>query len=164
MSQQPDAMDGGGTSETQELARQASVELTMLLGTEQSLRVALQWMTRERGNRHKLATLRFHTWSFERQLARMRVLEDYGGYMHAVTDSAPHLATDVTTLHDERAALHRTLERIILDLEYVSKDDAELFERICANLTQLLDALHEHGQKESTLLQHAVTQEEGGSG
>ncbi len=48
-------------TESQEIARQAEVELAILLGIEQSLRIAFQSMTRGRGNSHKLATLRFHT-------------------------------------------------------------------------------------------------------
>lgn len=69
-------------AELHEVAKQAEVELTILLAIEQSLRVALQWMTRGHGNSHMLSTLRFASRSFERHLTRTRVLEDFGGYMH----------------------------------------------------------------------------------
>ena len=44
-------------AELHEVAKQAEVELTILLAIEQSLRVALQWMTRGRGNSHKLSRM-----------------------------------------------------------------------------------------------------------
>jgi hypothetical protein len=158
---EPTAYDA---AEAQEIARQAEVELAILLGIEESLRIALQWMTRGRGNSHKLSTLRFQTWSFERHLARIQVLADHGGYMHLITDAHPHLAGEVGALRNDREELHSKLERIIVRLERVSRDDAGEFGQICADLERFLDDLRMHGQKESELLQHSFTQEEGGSG
>ncbi|MHC4091903.1 MAG: hypothetical protein ACYSUQ_06715 [Planctomycetota bacterium] len=152
------------TTAAQEIARQAEVELAILLGIEQSLRIALQWMTRGRGNSHKLSTLRFHTWSFERHLTRIQILADHGGYMHLITDANPHLAGEVGALENERAELHANLQRLIVRLDHVSRDDAGGFGQICADLERFLDDLRTHGQKESELLQHSVTQGEGGSG
>jgi len=151
-------------TEAQQVARQADVELAILLGMEQSLRMALQWMTRDRGNSHKLSTLRFHTWSFERHLSRIRVLADHGGYMHLIADANPHLAGEVGALRNKHAELHVDLERIILRLDHISRDDARGFGLICANLERFLDDLRRLGQNEAELLQHSFTQEEGGSG
>ena len=151
-------------AEAQEIARQAEVEIAILLGIEQSLRIALQWMTRGRGNSHKLSTLRFHTWGFERHLTRIQVLSDHGGYMHLVTEANPHLAGEVETLRNGREELHSNLERIIVRLERVSRDDADEFGKICAELERLLDNLRAHGEKERELLQHSFIQEEGGTG
>jgi len=151
-------------AEAQEIARQADVELAIFLGIEQSLRIPLQWMTRGRGNSHKLSTLRFHTWSFERHLTRIQVLADHGGYMHLITDANPHLAGVVETLKKEREELHSHLQRIIVLLDHISHDDAGGFGKICADLERFLDDLRTHGQKERELLQHSFTQEEGGSG
>ena len=150
-------------AEAQEIARQADVELAILLGIEQSLRIALQWMTRGRGNSHKLSTLRFHTWSFERHLTRIQVLADHGGYMHLITDAHPHLAGEVEALRNEREELHSDLGRIILRLDHVSTDDAAGFGKTCADLERFLDDLRAHGEKERELLQHSFTQEEGES-
>lgn len=152
------------TTEAQEIARQADVELAILLGIEQSLRIALQWMTRDRGNNHKLSTLRFTARSFERHLTRTRVLADHGGYMHSITDANPHLASKVRALKDVRGKLQANFERIILRLEYVSPDDAAAFGEVCAELECYLEQLRTHGEKERELLQHSFTQEEGGSG
>jgi hypothetical protein len=151
-------------AESQEIAEQAEVELAILLGIEQSLRIALQWMTRGRGNSHKLSTLRFHTWSFERHLTRIQVLADHGGYLHIITDADPHSADEVRALRNERADLHANLERIIVRLDHVSRDDAAGFRQICADLERFLDDLRAHGEKERELLQQSFTQEEGGSG
>jgi len=153
---------GSNVIAAREIAEQAEVELRILLGIEQSLRIALQWMTRERGNHHKLSTLRFAARSFERHLTRTRVLADHGGYMHSITDANPHLAREVTAGWDAREGLQANLERIILQLEYVSPDDATAVQKACAELECYLDQLKIHGQKERELLQHSFTQEEGG--
>jgi hypothetical protein len=152
------------STEAREIARQAEVELAILLGVEQSLRTALQLMTRDRANSRKLSTLRFVARSFERHLTRTRVLADYGGYMHSITDANPHLASQVRALRDVREDLQANFERMILRLEYVSPDDTAAFGRICADLDRYLDDLEAHGQKEMELLQSSFAQEEGGSG
>jgi len=150
--------------ESREIAKQAEVELAILLGLERSLRIVLQWMTRDRGNSHKLATLRFAARSFERHLTRVRVLADHGGYMHLITDTTPHLASEAGALRNEREELQAGFERIIVRLEYVSPDDTVAFNQVCADLNRYLEDLKAHGQKEMQLLQHSFAQEEGGSG
>ena len=151
-------------TEAREIARQANVELAILLGIEQSLRLALQWMTRDRGNSHKLSTLRFAARSFERHLTRTRVLADHGGYMHSITDANPHLASKVRALKDVREELQANFERIILRLEYVSPDDTAAFGEVCAELERYLEDLRAHSQKEMELVQNFLVQEEGGGG
>jgi hypothetical protein len=151
-------------TEAQEIVRQAEVELAILLVIEQSLRLALQWTTRDRANSHKLSTLRFVARSFERHLTRTRVLADHGGYMHLITDANPHLASEVRALRDAREELQANFEGIILRLEYVSPDDAAAFGEVCAQLECYLEQLETHGQKEMELLQHSFVQEEGGEG
>jgi len=150
--------------EAREIARQAEVELVILLGIEESLRIALQLMTRDRANSRKLSTLRFAARSFERHLTRTRVLADHGGYMHWITDANPHLASQVSALRDVREDLQANFERIVLRLEYVSPDDSAAFGQVCTDLDRYLDDLKMHGQKECELLQHSFNQEEGGSG
>ncbi|MBN1511782.1 MAG: hypothetical protein JXB13_07190 [Phycisphaerae bacterium] len=152
------------TTEAREIAKQAEVEIAILLGIEETLRIALQWMTRGRGNAHKLSTLRFHAWSFERHLTRIQVLADHGGYLHLITNADPHLAGEVGALRDERARLHAALESIIIRLDRVSRDDAGEFGQLCADLERFLDALRTHGRKERALLQGSFTQEEAESG
>ena len=151
-------------AESQEIAKQMEVELALLLSIEQSFRIALQWMTRDRGNTRKLSTLRFVARSFERQLTRTRVLADHGGYMHLITDTKPHLASEVKALRNAREELQADFERIILRLEYVSPDDAVAFGMVCAELECYLEQLKTHGQTERELLQHSSLQEEGGEG
>ena len=159
--QTPTLADG---SDTQEIAELLNIELTILLSTEQSLRTALQWMTRTRGNGHKLSTLRFHTWSFERHLTRIHALADHGGYLHRITDANPHLSSRVDGLKKEQTVLRDALEAIVMRLEFVSRDDAEAFAEVCKDLERLLDDLRRHGQQECELLQHSLMQEQGGSG
>ena len=150
------------TTEAQEIAQQAEVEIAILLGIEEALRIALQWMTRGRGNAHKLSTLRFHAWSFERHLTRIQVLADHGGYLHVITEANPHLAGEVGALRNERADLHANLESILVRLDRVSRDDAGGFGQLCADVERFLDALRAHGRKERALLQRSFAQQEGG--
>lgn len=147
-------------AEAQEIAKQAEVELAILLGLEQSLRIVLQWMTRDRGNSHKLSTLRFAARSFERQLSRTRALADYGGYLHLATDFAPQLANDVHSLSNRRDELQVGFEKIVLRLEYVSPDDAAGFAKVCEELENYLADVRAHSEKELALLQCAFKPKE----
>ena len=97
-------------AEAQGIAWQAEVELAILLGIEESLRIALHWITRGRGNSHKLTTLRFQTWSFKRHLTCIQVLADHGGYMHLIADASPHLAGGVDALRKEQEELNSDLD------------------------------------------------------
>ena len=151
-------------AESQEIAKQIEVELAILLGIERSLQIALQWMTRDRGNSRKLSTLRFVARSFERQLTRTRVLADYGGYMHLITEIKPRLASEVTALRSARAELQANFERIIVRLEYVSPDDAVGFAKVCAELKDYLADLKAHGGKELELLKRSFQQNEDQAG
>jgi hypothetical protein len=151
-------------AESREIAKQIEVELAILLGIDQSFQVALQWMTRDRGNSRKLSTLRFVARSFERQLTRTRVLADYGGYMHLITGTEPRLASEVTALRSAREELQANFERIVVRLEYVSPDDAAGFAKVCAELEHYLVELKAHGQQELELLQRAFQPKEGRSG
>jgi len=150
--------------EVQKIAKQAEVELAILLGIEQSLRRVLEWVTRDRGNSHKLSTLRFAARTFERHLTRTRVLAAYGGYLHLIIDASPHLASDVLALSAGCEALQASFERIMLRLEYVSPDDAAAFGDVCTNLVRYLEDVETHSKKEMELLQHSFVQEQGGSG
>jgi len=151
-------------AESQEIAKQMEVELALLLNIEQSFRIALQWMTRDRGNSRKLSTLRFVARAFERQLTHTRVLADHGGYMHLIIDTEPHLASEVKALRNVREELQVNFERIIVQLEYVSPDDAVGFAKVCAELEHYLADLKAHGRKELELLQRSFQQNEGQAG
>jgi iron-sulfur cluster repair protein YtfE (RIC family) len=151
-------------AESHEIAKQIEVELALLMNIERAFRIALDWKTDGRGNLRKLSTLRFVTRSFERHLARIRMLSEYGGYMHLVTDTKPHLASAVQGLKKLRDGLQAHLERMMLRLEHISADETAAFEGLCAELEHYLEDLSAHGQKEMELLQRSFAQEDGGSG
>ncbi len=150
--------------EAREIAKQAEVELAILLGIEQSLRTALRWQPRGMGGGRKLSTVRFAALSFERHLTRTRILADHGGYMHAITDLHPHLASEVRGLSEVRAGLQADFERMFLQLEFVSPEDAPTYNKLYADLEGYLVDLEKFGQKEMGLLQHSFSQDVGGSG
>ena len=145
-------------AESEGIAAQIQIELRVLLNIERALRIALQWMTRERGNNRKLSTLRSVARLFERQLSRTRVLADQPGYLHLITAATPELTSEVQELRRAREALQTGFEEIVLHLEYVSPDDANAFERVCAELEHYLDSLNLHGRKELKLLQRSYGQ------
>jgi hypothetical protein len=84
--------------------------------------------------------------------------------MHVITDAHPDLADEIEALKKEREALHSHLERIIVRLDRVSRDDAGGFRQICGDLGHFLDGLRAHGKKESEMIQHSFTHGEAESG
>lgn len=152
------------TTDTHEIAKQIQVELSLLVNIEKALRIALDWKTEDRGIIRKLSTLRFVTRSFERHLTRLRVISEYGGYMHLVTDTKPHLASEVQALKETRNDLQAELERMIVALEHVFPNDTSEFKRICREYDRYLEALKSHGEQELELFHRSFLQEDGGSG
>lgn len=152
------------TAEAREMAKQAEVELAILLSLERSLLIALEWTTHDRAISYKLSTLRFAATSLARHLERTRILADFGGYLHLITDAHPHLAAEVKELRDVRGTLQAGFERTMFQLEYVPSADVASFDHVCSQLEQHLTDLRALGQKETELLQHSFVQEEGGSG
>jgi hypothetical protein len=150
-------------AESEEIATQIQIELRLLLSIERSLRTTLQWMTRERGNTRKLSTLRSVARSFERQLSRTRVLADQPGYLHLITAATPGLTSEVQELCRARETLQAGFEGIVLRLEYVSPDDADALQSVCAELGRYLDNLNTHGRQELKLLRRSYRQDAGRS-
>jgi hypothetical protein len=146
-------------AESEEIATQIQIELRLLLSIERSLRTTLQWMTRERGNTCKLSTLRSVARSFERQLSRTRVLADQPGYLHLITAATPELTSEVQELRRARETLKAGFEGIVLRLEYVSPDNVDALQRVCAELERYLDELNTHGRKELKLLRRSRSPE-----
>ncbi len=151
-------------AEPHDIAMQIEVELALLMNIEQAFRIALDWKTHGGGNIRKLSTLRFVARTFERHLARLRVLSEHGGYMHLVADMKPHLAGAVQVLKRLRDDLQDHLEQLIVRLEHVSPAETAPFQALCQDLAHYLEELTDHGQKEMELLQECFAQEEGGSG
>jgi len=150
--------------ESGEIAKQVEVELALLLHIEEALRIALAWRSSGRENIRKLSTLRFVLRTFERHLARLRVLSEYGGYMYVVSQTKPHLAGSVKSLKNLRDDLQSHLESMMLKLEHVSPQNTHSIAEICTELEKYLDDLSSHGKQEIDLLQKTFGQEEGGSG
>lgn len=151
-------------AKAQEIGKQIAVEVALLIHIEEAFRIALNWNTGERGNIRKLSTLRFVARSFERHLARVRALSEFGGYMHLVTARKPQLSEKIQTLRQTRDELHVHLEKMLLEMEHCATDDATAFEAICVELENYLGELASHAQQEAELLQQGFADPEGGSG
>lgn len=151
-------------TEADEIAKQFEVELALLVNIEDSLRIVLDWKTSKHGIIRKLSTLRFLSQSFERHLSRLRVLSEYGGYMHRVTDLKPHMANEVLELKAVRDGLQSELGKLMIELELIASSDDERFGRLCNEYRQFLDALTVHAQQERDLFLRSVYEVEGGQG
>lgn len=151
-------------AEAQEISKQIAVEVALLIHIEEALRIALDWGTGRRGNIRKLSTLRFVARSFERHLARVRALSEFGGYMHLIAARMPQLGEKIEMLRRTRDELHVHLEKMLLEMEHCATDDAAAFEAICGELENYLGELASHAQQEADLLQQCFADAEGGSG
>lgn len=146
------------------VAEQIQVELTILVGIEDTLRAALRWRTQEQGNSRKLATLRHHLSSFDRQLIRTQLLMDETGYLQTVAETAPELGSAINSLRDRRSALQHELTQLLFRLELSSPQDIADLDRMSEQIGQLLDRFESHARDEISLVQRAMNQEHGGSG
>lgn len=138
-------------AEAQEISKQIQVELALLFNIEEAFRIALNWKTKRNGGIRQLSTLRFVARSFERHLMRVRMLSEYGGYMHLATDMKPQLGNEVRTLKLLRDDLQSHLEQLLLRMEHISPSDPAAFGELCAKLEDYLKDLGLHAQRDGLL-------------
>src|SRR6266853_73541 len=98
-----------------DLAQQTLVENSMLMLIREGLRNTLAW--------------------------RVLALEEYDGYMDLVLHESPRLSNTVDALKLDHEQLRKDAIHIVLQFEQVDPGDAERFDRVCAELTGLLNRL-----------------------
>jgi hypothetical protein len=151
-------------TDAQDLARQIQTEHSILRNVEQALTAALGWETFGGSNTRKLSTLQFVAHSFERHWSRMRTLAEHGGYLSLVVETKPHLSETVSSLKDRCHALGQRFAQSLATLDQVSPDDTAAFDKVCADLIQLLEDRRAIDEEETHLFQLAIGQDEGGRG
>ena len=147
-----------------EIAQQAAIEHEMLKHIASALRATMERKLTGDDVSHKLGSLRFISQSFQRHLEHVMALEEYDGYMNTVTESYPQLTERTHKLRHEHDRFRETLGRINYQLERLSPVDVAAFDESCANLSQLLEEINDHNQRETALIQEAFLDDVGGEG
>lgn len=150
--------------ELDEIAQQAAIEHEMLKHIAAALRATMQWELTGNDLSRKLGSLRFISQSFQRHLDHVMTLEEYDGYMNAVTESCPQYTERTEKLRRDHDRFREAIGRINYRLEHLSPADVMSFEDNCGSLNQLLDEINDHNQRETELIQEAFLEDVGGEG
>ena len=148
----------------QSLADTCWVEHKILEHVKAALRLTLDWDVPAVGIPRKLSSVRFTLKSFQRHLRRLVKLEESGGYMAMVGEFKPNMYQQAEALLAEHESFRQSLDAIVPAIDSLTKNDAERFNQICAEIRSLLDRVDEHDRKEVELLQEALLSDEGGEG
>lgn len=146
------------------IAEQALIENQILRHVKEALRISLGWKVGNVDLARKLSSVGFTTSSLARHLERVMALEEDGGYMEIVRELKPNLYSQVETLQAEHERFRRSIRAIMPQFDEITAASAEHFERLCGEVTNLLDELDSHERRETDLLQDVFLTDEGGEG
>lgn len=150
---------------TSTCAAQCQIERQILEHVKAALRITLRWEVEDVGLSQKVSSVRFTAQSFRRHLERIMALEEEdGGYLVVVDQCKPHLVDQARSLQGEHSAFRETVDRVVPSMERLSAGDRDYFQRQCDELTELLDQIDRHDQRETDLLQEVLCHDEGGEG
>jgi hypothetical protein len=142
----------------------ACMEHHVLHHIKQALRVTLDWQAPAVSMPRKLASLQFTIKSLKRHLERMISLEEEGGYMADVSDARPYFQDRIDILSADHARFRTRLQQLIGQLNDLNEWEEPRFDRLCAELSTLLDDIDRHDAQEIELLQEALLSDDGGEG
>ncbi len=145
-------------------AEQCLVEHNALGHIKSALRVTLDWRVPTVGVPRKISTVCFTLKSFQRHMERLMNLEEDGGYLVVVGESKPHWSSKVELLRCEHDQFRAELRDLLPEVQSMAADDEEQLGQVCDRIEGLLQHIDEHDQKETDLLQEALTQDDGGEG
>jgi hypothetical protein len=135
-----------------DVMHQVGIEHELLAHITQAVRGTLAWGQEGEGLARKLATVRFVAHSFQRHLEHLLALEERDGFMDALVELHPHLASRIEALKAQHDGFREALQRIIPRLERLSPADHVEFAAISDDLRALLDRLDEHCLEETYLI------------
>lgn len=145
-------------------ANVAWMEHQILDHVKEALRVTLGWEVPAVGLSRKLSSVKFTLQSFQRHLERLMDIEEQDGYMDVVAETKPHLADRVERLEGEHNQFRFEIRHIIPEVEALSEYQSDDFERLCDDISALLDHVDRHDKDEIELLQETLLYDEGGEG
>jgi DNA anti-recombination protein RmuC len=143
---------------------QCQIEWQIVQHVKAALRLTLDWEVGEVGMPSKLSSVRFTSQSFRRHLERLISLEEEGGYLTQVREQKPHLAARIAALREEHQHFRAELARLVAELERMTGESPDDFQRACFEFGQLLDQVDDHDVNEADLIQGAWWEDEGGEG
>jgi predicted nuclease with TOPRIM domain len=142
----------------------AAMEHAVLDHIKQALRVTLDWQAPEISLPRKISSLQFTILSLQRHLERLMKIEEKGGYLSVVLETKPQLRDRLESLAADHGSFRRRLKQLTPELTALSEWQEDHFNRLAADLRQLLDDVDEHDRQEVELLQQSLVEEEGGGG
>jgi len=129
-----------------------------------SLRLTLQWHQPEVPVNEKLASVAFIIRALQRHLERQLKLEEADGYLDAIRESKPNLLAEAERLRHEHDQFRDRLGELLPSLENLPPADEARLDAICRQISQLLERIELHDQREADLLQEALLRDDGGEG
>lgn len=142
----------------------AWVEHQVLNHVKDALRVTVNWKVPSIGVPQKLSSLRFVLQSFQRHLHRVMDLEECDGYMEFVAESKPNLQPRIERLQQDHGQFREELSRLLPHVAELSDYQADELEKICEEISELLEHVDRHDSEEIDLLQESTLLDEGGEG
>jgi hypothetical protein len=155
---------GGHSMRHCDVQQQILIEQEILAHVVSALRTTMGWHTQGSDVSRKLSSLRFVNDSFRRHLKRLLQLEQSEGYLVVVLESRPELSEEVRALREQHVQFRKTVRDIAARLKRVAPNEVPEFNKICDDLTALVNELEAHHLKEADLLQEALLRDEGGEG
>lgn len=146
------------------ILKQSRVESDALRLTKEALATIISWPAEGAKFTRKLSGLRFQVKWFQQQVERLFSIEEHDGYMNWVTEICPQLADRIGQLEHEHAKIRSMLSEITPHLERLLPDDWRGLEILCDDLKAVIELIENHTDKETKLLQEAVSQDLGGEG
>jgi len=145
-------------------ASTACMEHQVLEHIKQALRVTIDWEAPVVSMPRKLSSIQFTIKSFQRHLDRVISLEEDGGYMSEVLDVKPYYQNRIDQLQSDHRRFRMRLRELMPELNDIKEWEEPRFERVCADLGELLDDVDHHDLQEVELLQESLLCDEGGEG
>ncbi|MCO6045415.1 hypothetical protein NG895_16010 [Aeoliella sp. ICT_H6.2] len=142
-------------------ASQSWMEHEALEHVKRALRVTTSWQSPAISYQRKRQSVEFALESFTRHLERLMDIEEQDGYLRMVVESKPSKAKQIAKLRDEHQMFRDRTGELLDAISDLGEWEAIEFERICAEIGQLLDDIDRHDRAEINLLQDAMLLDEG---
>ena len=151
-------------TQTDSVASVSWVEHQTLEHIKQALRVTLKWDAPAVSMERKRSSVRFTLQSLCRHLERLMKIEEADGYLDRVVEEKPNLHFRIQRLTRDHQHFRSRVEQLAPMLDDLNEwQDAE-FDDACGEINELLDEIDRHDHEEVSLLQDALSYDEGGEG
>lgn len=151
------SIQSGDTSQVS----QSWMEHQSLEHIKRALRVTLNWQTPAISYARKKSSVTFAMECFARHLERLMSIEEEDGYMRTVTDAKPNKAKRIGVLREDHTRFRREVAKLSDELSSLDEWQETEFDRVCSEISLLLDDVDKHDRAEVRLLQESMVLDEG---